>query len=93
MSLLLSAAFALAQHQGHDGMQMPADPRPQAPTSAPAPQAPPPATGSEHAGMDAGPPPGLVDVTGGRMPAALGPYSMSREASGTAWQPDSSALC
>jgi len=38
----------------------------------------------------AGPPDGLVDVTGGRMPAALGPYPMSREASGTAWQPDNS---
>jgi hypothetical protein len=29
-------------------------------------------------------------VNGARMPAALGPYPMSREASGTAWQPDAS---
>jgi hypothetical protein len=92
MSLLLSAAFALAQHQGHEGMQMPPAPPTQVPAPAPAPAATPvapPATGSEDAGMQmAGPPDGLVDVTGGGMPAALGPYSMTREASGTAWQPD-----
>ena len=90
MVLLLIAAAALAQHQGHDGMPMPgAAPKP--PVAAPAPPASPPPAGAGDAEMNmAGPPDGLVDVTGGRMPAALGPYPMSREASGTAWQPDAS---
>jgi hypothetical protein len=76
---LLAATPALAQHQGHDmgGMAMPA------PAPAPAAQH----QGHDMAGMampagESAPP---HDMTG-----ALGPYPAAREASGTAWQPDSS---
>lgn len=41
--------------------------------------------GMDHSGMDhAG-----MDMAGHEMPGLLGPYKMSREASGTAWQPES----
>lgn len=44
----------------------------------------------DHRQMDHGEP---GDMHGGiDMPAALGPYSMMREASGTAWQPDASPM-
>ncbi len=33
---------------------------------------------------------GMAGMDMARMPAALGPYSMNREASGTSWQPDAS---
>jgi hypothetical protein len=33
---------------------------------------------------------GMAEMAGSRMSAALGPYAMSREASGTSWQPDAS---
>src|SRR4051794_36631912 len=81
---LLTAMPASAQHQGHDmgNMAMPAPAPAPAPSPAPA----------EHQGHD---------MSGMAMPAgeaaqphamtgALGAYRAAREASGTAWQPDSS---
>ena len=66
-------------HQGH---QPPVSPPPAEPVPADHREHPPHAVAAEetpdHAGMDHG-------TTG-----ALGPYPMAREASGTAWQPDSS---
>ncbi len=48
---------------------------------------------SDHAGHDMGAMPGMDHSThgdrdGAAMPAAFGPYPMTREASGTSWQPD-----
>ena len=77
---------ALAQadpHAGHDMGVMPGMPAPSpAPTPAPAPREHDMAimSGTAMAGMDH------------MMPAMLGPYGMSREASGTGWQPDSSPV-
>ena len=53
-----------------------------------APVGPPPATMpamADHAGMA-----GMAGMDMAHMPAALGPYPMNREASGTSWQPDAS---
>jgi len=96
-------AGALAQadpHARHGGMAMPAP----APTPTPAPRpvqadphaghampddaTPPSRTGPEMAGMDHA---GMAGMTHA-MPAMLGPYAMTREASGTAWQPDSAPM-
>lgn len=87
---LLVPATAHAQadaHAGHhmDGMA--------AEAPAPAPQASP-AT-DPHAGHSmTGPQAAGMEMAGmdHAMPAMLGPYGMSREASGTAWQPDSSPV-
>jgi hypothetical protein len=81
---------ALAQHGGHEGHE--AEPAP--------PQKP---AVEDHSAMDhaepAQPAPadhsamghGAADASGhGAMTGALGPYPMTREASGTAWQPDNS---
>jgi hypothetical protein len=78
------ATPAVAQHQHMPGMEMPA---PEKKPAEPAPQPP-----VDHSQMDHS----LVDHSamqhGGHTAAkgALGPYPMQREASGTAWQPDSS---
>ena len=79
---------AQAQHMGHEQHQPPAQPAPQAEQPhEPAPDhiqmehsqhAMPQPAAEEHAGHD-------MAMTG-----ALGAYPMAREASGTAWQPDSS---
>jgi hypothetical protein len=75
LALALAAPPALAQHEGH-----------QAPEAAPAP-----AAGPTHEGHPA---PGPAEPGASRedhaLTGALGPYPLSREASGTAWQPDSS---
>jgi hypothetical protein len=98
-AVLFAAAPGLAQHGGHGGhqpgppppptplAQPPTDhsahPRPASPTPAPEPQL----QVSGHAGHQ----PSNVDTgTAHHMTGALGPYEMSREASGTAWQPDAS---
>ena len=68
----------------HSAHQMPAQPEP---VQGPEPEAAP------HSGhqMPAGrPESGPTGHGGHQMTGALGPYSMSREASGTAWQPDTS---
>ena len=89
---LLAAASAHAQdpHAQHQAPP-PADPHaghvmPPAPATPAAPAAP----ADAHAGHDMADMPGM-DMGGHAMPAALGPYPMTREASGTAWQPDVSA--
>jgi len=74
--MLAGAAPAFAQHAGHP---------------APAPGPPEPQPQPEPADHRAHQMPGMAD--GGMdhaMTGALGPYGMSREASGTAWQPDAS---
>ena len=78
----LAAAPSLAAAQQHDmpGMSMPA---PQ-PNGAPMAPAEPPPTGGMRMAPSAH---GSVH----HMTGTLGPYSMQRESSGTAWQPDSSA--
>jgi hypothetical protein len=84
--LFAAAAFialpALAQEPDHSAhLASPQQTAP--PTAAPAPA--PPAPADEHAGHDMSAMGGEVES---QMRGALGPYSMSREASGTAWQPD-----
>ena len=100
---LFAATPAAAQHAGHEqpmppmpGMSAPAPP---APSRAPAP------SNSGGAGRASQPetphaeasqppmamgPHAMHDGTDKPTPGALGAYPMSREASGTAWQPDSS---
>jgi hypothetical protein len=77
---LLAASPTLGQHQGHD-MAMPA------PTPAPAP-APDRHQGHDMAGMTM---PAGESAEPQAMTGALGAYPAAREASGTAWQPDSSS--
>jgi hypothetical protein len=80
LALAAAPAPALAQHQHMPGMDMPpaqpAQPQPQ-----PAPE--------EHQHM-----PGMempaAEHADHAMTGALGPYPMTRESSGTAWQPDAS---
>ena len=74
---LATASMALAQHEGH------AVPEPNPAGAAAA--APP----VDHAAMGHGPSPHEA-MGHGAMRGALGPYPMAREASGTAWQPDTS---
>ena len=90
-SLLALALPAQAQHQHHTQPPSPA------PTSRPAPPAadphahhrPPaaqqPVTGSGHGPHDM---PGMDHGAGHAMSSPLGPWPMSRDASGTSWQPD-----
>jgi len=76
-------------HAGHD---MSAMPDTAAPAPEPAPQEPP--SADPHAGHDMSAMPAEQDAStlghATHMSGALGPYPMNREASGTAWQPDSS---
>ncbi|WP_425228265.1 hypothetical protein [Sphingomonas sp.] len=74
--LLLAAPPAGGRAQSMPGMPMPGMPMPPAPARPPTPDRPEPA-------MAAG---------GMAMTGALGPYSMTRDASGTAWQPDASPM-
>jgi hypothetical protein len=82
-AMLLASAFlfagpALAQHQGHAGHES-APPPPSAAAQAP------PMDHSAHRMLEAHP-----GETEHQMTGAFGAYGMSREASGTAWQPDTS---
>ena len=107
IALLLASGWcgaALAQdHSAMPGMTMPTTPAPASTQDQPEQQPLSPNTdphaghntiesGMEQmAGMDRGP------MSGGgmdrmAMPAAFGPYPMTREASGTAWQPDASPM-
>ena len=94
-AMLLASGWsgaAMAQdHQHMPGMQMPGTPSEQAPAPA-TPSAPQPE--QSHAGHGAMP--GMDMAAGDHMmmdmPAAFGPYPMTREASGTAWQPDASPM-
>jgi hypothetical protein len=74
---LAAASPADAQHMGHDMGAMPAP----APASAAADDH------AHHEGMTM-PPPEADAMAPHEMTAALGPYPATREASGTAWQPD-----
>jgi hypothetical protein len=76
---VLAASPAFAQ-QAMDP-RMPMDP---APAAAPAPAAQPAAAPDAMAGMDMS----GMDMGGHAMTGALGPYPITREASGTSWQPD-----
>ena len=88
---LATASMALAQHEGH------AVPEPSPAAAAEFPplaghdeahhEAPP--TAADHAAMGHGPSPHEA-MGHGAMRGALGDYPMAREASGTAWQPDTS---
>ena len=92
---------ALAQHEGHDmPMPMPAEPQKQEATPAPDPHAShdmsgmpmpdQPAAGPQPAhDMSMAMPEGMVMTEPGWR-GVLGTYGMTREASGTSWQPDSS---
>jgi hypothetical protein len=74
LALALAASPALAQHEGHG-----------TPEAAPA------APGGPNEGHDISKAPDPeAGHEGHAMSGALGPHPMSREASGTAWQPDSS---
>ena len=77
---LATGSAALAQHEGHDMPPAPSAEQEAAPAPDP------------HAGhdMSAMAPKENHSAHGAAMTGALGPYPMAREASGTAWQPDSS---
>ena len=97
--LALSMAGA-ALGQAMPGMNMPAAPTPMpGPTPGPTPRSPtaiaqpaPPADRTSRAGGMAGMTMTQSDGLAMRSPAAFGPYAMTREASGTAWQPDASTM-
>ena len=74
LGAIASATPAKAQHVGHKQHQQPQEHQHEQHSS----QATPTPAAEEHAGHEMA------------MSAALGPYPMAREASGTAWQPDSS---
>lgn len=86
---------ATAQEHDHSNHEQPPAPQQPAPKPAEDPSAHADHTahaghaGMDHAGMDHG---GMDHSAHGAghatMPSALGPYAMSRDASGTAWQPD-----
>jgi hypothetical protein len=102
---LVSASAAFAQHEHHQApvpepAPQPAAEQPSAPEDhsqhQPAPAADPAnepaaAPADPHAGHDMSAPAAAGDHSahGSQMTGALGPYPMAREASGTAWQPDS----
>jgi len=100
---LITGTAAFAQHEGHD-MSLPMPAEPAKPESAPAPaptpdphagqdmsgmQMPDETTANAHAGHDMAMPEGMVMTKSGWR-GVLGSYGMTREASGTSWQPDSS---
>jgi hypothetical protein len=76
----------------HGSMPMPVEPQPSSPTPTPTPSQPMP---MDHSTMDHSTM-GQESVAGGEhaghgaMNGAFGPYPMTRESSGTAWQPDAS---
>ena len=82
-SVVAFASPALAQHQHMPGMEMPAPQPAQKPAPAEHPM--------DHSQIDhsqmAMP---EMQHSGHAMTGALGPYPMTRESSGTAWQPDAS---
>src|SRR4051812_28874463 len=89
-ALVACASPVFAQHQDMPGMAMPAPPSPNSELQKPQqPPAQPPAAGSMNMAQGQEP----VDVVFADtrdMQGALGPYSIRRESSGTAWQPDTS---
>lgn len=77
-SLLVLAPVAAAQdHSGHAGHSAPPQTHERAPATPPA----------DHAGHDM---PGMDHGEGHAMTSPLGAWPMSRDASGTSWQPDAS---
>jgi hypothetical protein len=82
LALATAGAPAAAQTMPMPGMTMPMAPTPAPQSAEPMPMAPPQMDHGAMAGMEHG---GHDAMTG-----ALGPYPMTRESSGTAWQPDAS---
>ena len=97
LAALLTGSAALAQHQGHEmpATETPpvqAEPAPAADSHAGHDMSSPAAPAADpHAGHDMGAPEEAASTLGHvtHQTGALGPYPMAREASGTAWQPDS----
>ena len=83
VALAWSGVAAAQDHQHMPGMAMPV---PKAPAPTPS------ASQQGHAGHDAMPGMDMGHGDHMAMPAAFGPYPMTREASGTAWQPDASPM-
>lgn len=84
LAALATAAHAQDSHAGHDmsGQHAPTS-DPQGPTD--------PHAGHDMSGMDmSGPATATDDAAPHAMTSALGPFPMSRDGSGTAWQPDAS---
>ena len=83
LALATVPGVARAQHQHEPGMEMPQAAPPDQPAAEP-----------EHESMDhsqmAQAPAEADEHVGHAMTGALGPYPMTRESSGTAWQPDAS---
>jgi len=79
---LVSGSAAFAQHEGHS-MPMPEMP-------APRPSTPDPHAGHQMAAPISVGPAQEIHSNGHTMTGALGTYAMTREASATSWQPDSS---
>jgi hypothetical protein len=89
LALAIVSAPAAAQHENMPGMQMPApEPQPEQQTE-PA-QAPPEAHADHSLMAQMNMPGGEHSGHGMAMTGALGSYPMTRESSGTAWQPDTS---
>ena len=75
LALALAATPAVAQHEGHDAAEDPPEPP----------------VADVHEGHDFSLAAGAAPLHPGHaLTGALGPHPLSREASGTAWQPDSS---
>ena len=93
-SAILAAPYALAQEQDHSTHEQQDTPQTQPPGEDHAGH-----TGHEgmdhskmdHAGMNHGQMDHGAHDGHAAMPSALGPYAMSRDASGTAWQPDAAS--
>jgi hypothetical protein len=84
LAVALLPAAADAQHRHMPGMEMPPPDKPQAEPEQP--------EAIDHSQMDHSQMNTMPEVghSSHAMAGALGPYPMSRESSGTAWQPDSS---
>ena len=93
LTLALTSVPAAAQHAGHEGMTMPMPDQPEPekePVAKKAVTEPAPATPMDHSAMGHAAQAEGVHEGHESMTGAFGPYPMTRESSGTAWQPDTS---
>lgn len=87
---LVTGSTALAQHDGHQMPPEQAVPAPSDPHAGHEMSAPDPDAGDDKSALEPALDPHAGHAAMQAVTGALGPYPMAREASGTAWQPDSS---